>query len=353
MESKRIGIIGHFGGSENILDGQTIKTKILYNELTKSTNWEILKVDTYYKNRNPLKLVKDTISCLNKTNIIIVLLSGNGMKVYFPLLYIFVKLKKIRVFHDVIGGNLDRYVSDNPSFRKYLSSFIVNWVETQSMKEKLNNQGILNCEVMPNFKRLNIVELSDSEYTEPFSFCIFSRVMKEKGIEIAIDAIELINTEAGREKCKLDIYGRIDDGYNEEFAQVMKNASNAIQYKGMVPYDKSVDAIKDYYALLFPTFWDGEGFPGTIVDAFSAGLPVIASDWNCNKEIIDNTINGVLYPNEEIKSLKDAIEWLIYHSSEMSKMKKNCIISANKYQPDQYVKKIIEQVETSCEKPNV
>ena len=31
--SKKIAIIGHFGGSENLLDGQTIKTKILYDEL--------------------------------------------------------------------------------------------------------------------------------------------------------------------------------------------------------------------------------------------------------------------------------------------------------------------------------
>ena len=31
--NKKIAIIGHFGGNENILDGQTIKTKILYDEL--------------------------------------------------------------------------------------------------------------------------------------------------------------------------------------------------------------------------------------------------------------------------------------------------------------------------------
>ena len=30
---KEIAIIGHFGGNEEILDGQTVKTKILYNEL--------------------------------------------------------------------------------------------------------------------------------------------------------------------------------------------------------------------------------------------------------------------------------------------------------------------------------
>ena len=61
MKNKKISIIGHFGGKENILDGQTIKTKILYDELKKSTNWDIKIVDTYYKRRNPFKLLKDTL----------------------------------------------------------------------------------------------------------------------------------------------------------------------------------------------------------------------------------------------------------------------------------------------------
>ena len=96
------------------------------------------------------------------------------------------------------------------------------------------------------------------EFSEPYRFCIFSRVMKEKGIEDAIDAIQSINEDAGRVICSLDIYGRIDDGYAERFEEVLKNVTEAIQYKGMVPYDKSVEAIKDYYALLFPTYWDSD-----------------------------------------------------------------------------------------------
>ena len=142
----------------------------------------------------------------------------------------------------------------------------------------------------------------------------------------------------------LDIYGRIDDGYVERFEKVLKQVTNAIQYKGMVPYDKSVDAIKDYYALLFPTYWKGEGFPGTIVDAFSAGLPVIATNWNCNGEIIENKKNGLLYPNLEIKNLKEAICWLIDNKDEMNEFKNNCLISAEKYQPDEYIRKIVDKI---------
>ena len=113
----------------------------------------------------------------------------------------------------------------------------------------------------------------------------------------------------------------------------------------MVPYDKSVDAIKDYYALLFPTYWNGEGFPGTILDAFSAGIPVVATDWNCNGEIVDDGINGILYPNEEIKTLKEAIQFLMNNVRIVGIMKENCIESAKKFQPDKYIKNIIDMIE--------
>ena len=66
---KTIGIIGHFGGKENILDGQTIKTKILYEELSNATDWKIQKVDTYYKSRNPIKLLFDTFKSVSYTHL--------------------------------------------------------------------------------------------------------------------------------------------------------------------------------------------------------------------------------------------------------------------------------------------
>ena len=129
-DRKTVGIIGHFGGKKVFLDGQTIKTKILYEELRNATDWELFKVDTYYKKERPLGLLLRTLRCLFRTRDVIILLSGNGMKLYFPLLFFFSKHFHTRVYHDVIGGNLDSYVRDNPKFKAYLNSFQANWVET-------------------------------------------------------------------------------------------------------------------------------------------------------------------------------------------------------------------------------
>ena len=344
---KKIAIIGHFGGNRDFLDGQTVKTKILYDELTKETDWNIQKIDTYWKNKRPVKLLASTIGALICKKDVIVLLSGNGMKMLFPILSFFARFWHVRVFHDVIGGNLDKYVVKIPKFKGYLRSFHVNWVETETLRKRLSESEIDNCEVIPNFKRLNIIDEKNAVVprNEPYAFCTFSRVMKEKGIESAIEAIEKINRAHGRTVCRLDIYGVADPSYKERFEQVLEKSTDAIHYCGVVPYSKSVEVIAKYYALLFPTFWDGEGFPGTIVDAFFFFLLVIASDWNSNGEIIDDGKNGLLYPGKIAESLDEAIAYLIDRSDRMIDIKKQCILDAEKYQPDEYIKQIVRELE--------
>ena len=345
--TKRISIIGHFGADKDILDGQTVKTRILYGQLKSSTDWKIKKADTYYKSKNPVKLMLQTLGALLTTKDVIVLLSGNGMKFYFPLLCFASRVFGTRVYHDVIGGNLADYVDRYPKFKKYLNSFKVNLVETQKMKAQLEAQGIGNCKVLPNFKNLQplsadqICEIAE----EPLTFCTFSRVVKEKGVEDAIEAVESINKKHGRVRCKLKIYGAVDEGYKERFSYVMNNCTEAVEYCGAVPYDKSVEAIKNCYALLFPTYWNGEGFPGTVIDAFCAGLPVIASDWNCNAEIVEHKVTGYIYPGKDFSTLEEAVLASIDQKEAFCQMRYNCLDRAEDFTAEKCIKQVISVIE--------
>lgn len=344
--NKTISIIGHFGGNKEFLDGQTVKTKILYEELTSKTKWKILKVDTYYKNKNPLKLLFQTLKTIIKSDDIIVLLSGNGMRIYFPILYFCSKFFGKRIYHDVIGGNLDYYVKKYPKYKTYLNEFRYNWVETEGLKNKLEKLKIMNCEVIPNFKRLNIVSEKYIDKMEVnkncYKFCTFSRVMKEKGISEAIDVINKLNNEKYQGKTYLlDIFGSIDPNYKEEFESKLKYSSKEIKYCGKVPYYKSVDILKQYDVLLFPTYWNGEGFPGTIVDAFSAGVPVIATNWNYNLEIVKDNINGMIYSKKDDNGLINTIKKVVLKNN-LRFLKKNAITEAQNYLPEKYINEIIE-----------
>ncbi|MGT2910904.1 glycosyltransferase family 4 protein [Streptococcus cameli] len=340
----KVAIIGHFGGAETFTDGQTVKTLTLYNELKEVIDEEIQIIDTYYSKKNPLKLFFSSIKAIITSKNIILLISSNGMKVFFPLLYFGKKLFGTNVIHDIIGGRFGIHVDSNPSFVKYLNGFDVNLVETEMLQKDLELRGITNVEVMPNFRRKTAVSYSslDKEYTEPFAFCTFSRVTKKKGIKEAILAVEALNYKSQTKKVLLEIYGPIDPDFNDEFEELLASSSDAIRYCGEVDTSRAVEILKSYYGVLFPTFWEGEGIAGTITESFFAGVPVIASDWNCNSEVIETGRTGLIYPGAEASDLISGIEWLINRSSqEMYQIKKNCVDASYNYIPDRHISRLL------------
>ena len=343
---KKIAIIGHFGGKENFFDGQTIKTKNLELLLSGQPNLSIRRVDTYYAKRNKIKLFIDTLRALFCCEHIFLLVSVNGMKFFLPLLHYLNRITKKHIYHYVIGSELLELIEQDKRKIKYLNSLDANWFEYESGTRCLQQYGVKNVVTLPNFK--NITPISEvSQYCSEkrtYQFCTFSRVMREKGITEAIETIVRINQERQAELVHLDIYGPIDQSYQEEFDQLLAMHSSCVTYKGCVDSQKSVDVLKDYYALLFPTRWAGEGVPGTIIDAFAAGLPVIATDWNANKEIIKNMSSGIIYPSDNLDTLYDSVVWAIKNVDALNRMRVEARNQFTRYMPETILEFILNTI---------
>ena len=210
------------------------------------------------------------------------------------------------------------------------------------MKVQLEKKGFKNVFVIPNCKELAILKNEELVYdeTEPYRLCTFSRVMKEKGIEDAVNAVKKINKLENREVFILDIYGQVDKNQREWFERLQSTFPDFIRYGGLIPYDKSTDVLKEYFALLFPTYYDGEGFAGTLIDAMAAGVPVIASDWKYNKDIVEDWKTGIIMQNsldnELLNILKQKEQWM--------RMKKMCVLEARKYLPTVALQPLIENL---------
>ena len=65
--------------------------------------------------------------------------------------------------------------------------------------------------------------------------------------------------------------------------------------------------MQDYFVLLFPTNYEGKGFAGILIDAYSAGVPVIAYDWKYNAERVNETVGGV-YPTGDQLAFVDILK---------------------------------------------
>ncbi len=343
MSCKSIGIIGRV--DERLTDGQTIKTRILRDELNRANSIaNIVTVDlSNYKKRVFVVFIQ-VLVCFFKCDNIFLLVSSNGMKFFFPFIYYINKVFKRNIIHDVIGGNLQNYVSEKPKWKKYLNSFGYNLVELEFMKTELEKLGVSNCVAVPNFKRLNAIKESElkTKITYPIKLCTFSRVAKEKGILVAVEAVNKINLQAGRTVARLDIYGQVEEGFVAEFNKAKECFYEAINYKGIVPYDKSTEILKEYDALLFPTTHKGEGFPGTIIDAYASGLPVIASSWKYNSYLVINNKTGFIYDYEDTTELDKILSKITQNPESLILMKKNCLKEYEKYNPDNLIREITE-----------
>lgn len=333
----KIGICGHFGGNKTFLDGQTVKTKIITQELKKI--YSLKRVDTYNSKKRIFNILFGLIKLLAQCKNIIILPAHNGLKIIAPFLVFFNKIFKRKLHYIVIGGWLSKYLEDKESLKECLKKFDYIYVETSTMKKALENKGFKNIVIMPNCKDLKILKEEELVYntSKPYKLCTFSRVVKEKGIEDAIEAVKSINENSKEIIYTLDIYGQIDEDYKERFENLAKGFPEYIKYKGLVPFDKSVDVLKEYYILLFPTYYQGEGLAGTLIDSMSAGVPIVASDWRYNKEVI-NSKNGFIFETRNMEKFIDILYRLSLENSLVNKLKSNCLKEAIKFDSKQVIK---------------
>ena len=91
-------------------------------------------------------------------------------------------------------------------------------------------------------------------------------------------------------------------------------------------------------------YYQGEGFAGSLIDAMAAGLPIIASDWKYNREIVKNGTNGLLFPASDADALSKRLVWLYKHQNEWNDFRKNCLDEAHNYLPEIAMREFISDI---------
>ena len=346
--SAKVSVLGHFGAGETLLNGQTVKTKIITEELQRRFGREQdLRIDTHGGWKTLVKAPFQTISALKNSKNILIFPAQNGLRIYAPLLSFFRHFFKGRKLHYVvIGGWLPQFLTKRNGLAKALKNFDGIYVETGTMKSALEARGFENVFVMPNCKKLTVLSENELVYPQgvPYKLCTFSRVMREKGIEDAVKTVTAVNQSFGRTVFSLDIYGQVDENQTEWFGSLQRTFPDYIRYGGLIPFDKSVEILKEYFALLFPTYYEGEGFAGTLIDAYSAGVPVIASDWKYNTELVNENV-GYVYKTRDNVALAELLSTVATNPTLILKKKNACLYEVKKYQIENAVSILLNLIE--------
>lgn len=334
---KKIAIIGHFAFDKEYVDGQTIKTKTFVKGIEKRIGEkQVMKIDTHGGIKSIIKIVRQLIIAFFKCDSIAVLTAQNGLKVFIPLIAIGNMIFNRDIFYVVIGGWLPSVIKGKVFLKIFLKQFDSIFVETNIMKKLMYDENVFNVEVLPNCKELKIADYTTlKQYNSiPLRVCTFSRVMEEKGITDVINVIMQINEDYGAVLFELDIYGPIDKNYLDSFTALCDTIPDYIRYKGTISPDKSTEVLKEYYSLIFPTKYFTEGVPGTIIDAYAAGVPVVFSKWESYKDVVEDGVVGLGYEFGNINELKKILVGLSYMPKTMNDMKKNCLQKAVEFSSD-------------------
>lgn len=345
----KIGVWGQFGDGGKIADGQAVRTTIITNELRRRYgDTAVATINTNAWRKKPLRFLFSSISLLRRSEVFIIAPADNGFKVFVPILDFFNRIFKRRILYVVIGGFLPELLRKKPKYIKMVNRFTGSFVQTENIKKDLEEIGIKNLSILSNPKRLNSLREDEVRLIKDkkIKVCVFSRIYADKGVEDAIEAVKIANEILGGQYISLDMFGLVPESYKERLKELLQDNEGLVRYNGIIDYDKTVETLKDYFVLLFPTYYHGEGSPGNVIDAYNSALPIIATDWLYNSDVVLNGKTGLLVPVKNPQELANAILRLYNNRQLQFELAKNSLREASKYDPDAILASFYKTIES-------
>ncbi len=128
-------------------------------------------------------------------------------------------------------------------------------------------------------------------------FLFVGRLTPEKGIDVLLEAF-------GNTDKQLRIAG--DGPMREKVVATCQKHPNMV-YLGSLDKTGIDEQLASCTALVFPSIWF-EGMPMTILEAFAAGTPVIASHLGAMQAMVKDGENGLLFPAGNVMGLQSCVE---------------------------------------------
>jgi glycosyltransferase involved in cell wall biosynthesis len=127
---------------------------------------------------------------------------------------------------------------------------------------------------------------------------------KSKGILDFIEVIRICHQQDAR------IVGKV---MGKAYSELEENALNEataegiLHFEGVLTGNKKSAAFLHANAFLFPSIFESENFPTVIIEAFAAGLPVVATKWRGIPDLVKNGKNGFIHPPHAIAAMAHSI----------------------------------------------
>lgn len=330
---KKIIFVGGVGSPNEFVGGEVTKNKNLLAAMRNSGR-KVYVIDTHDARRKLWRLFPIPFVLLLhlKTNVI---LSTNLRNIYWLIRWFSMVKTKRRITFIGTGGAFSRWILEGKIDAKHMMFLHKIVVQGNKMKEELAQAGLPQGYILPNCKMIDYLpDLSRTKHsTEKTRFVFMSRMQEEKGIEMILDCAKRLNKEGYQDKFTVDYYGLFEDNtYKKKFMAILADVPNA-SFKGVLNLrtNEGYDELAAHDVMLFPSYWRGEGFPGIVIDALIAGLPIIISDWNFNADYVEEGETGYVIKAKDVEALYQKMLDAICDKEKYIKLASMCQNRAKKY----------------------
>lgn len=208
-----------------------------------------------------------------------------------------------------LTGLIDRYRSrkDERIARKF-DSFVVLTEEDKTYWGNMPNISVIPNAALPMPLK--------SDCTAKRVIAV-GRLDYQKGFDRLINVWELVKKNSASEGWRLDIFGQ---------GEWLDMLEDMIQSKGLsdstkinVPTDEIAKEYAGSSILAMTSHY--EGFPMVMIEAMSAGLPVVTFDYKCGpRDIISDGIDGLIVPDGDLNAFATALLGLMADDNRRKQM---------------------------------
>ncbi len=156
------------------------------------------------------------------------------------------------------------------------------------------------------------VEMRPGPPSEPARLLYFGRIVPEKGVETAIEAVASLTRREGFAAVELSILGAGAKEYMRRLEQRAQElgVADRVRFVGEKSIDEIPAALQGFDICLFTSTWP-EPFGRTIVEAMLAGLVVVGADVGGSREIFEQYDGGIVFRPGDAADLADRVARVI------------------------------------------
>ncbi len=349
--SRSAGLIGNLGAERAVFNGQTLRTRLVRDEFCKRLGVANTHcADSALIARRPLHVLAEIVRCFRHSDVVCVMPGERGLRALMPLFLLLRSLFHRPVHYLVVGGWLPAFLRERPRLCAMVARLDGLHVQSRRMQRELSQLGIDHVYLLPNFRdfsppALHLEAPPMRHGTAPLKLVFLSRVIPEKGLALCVEIVDALNAaRPDAPVVTLDIYGPVAEAHRGWLDGLLANARSAIRQHGPVQPEHVVSTLAAHDVLLFPTWYSGEGFPGVIVEAYAAGIAVVASDWQDNAEVVEDGVTGRVVATGDRQALQQAILELLSAPQRLAEMKRAARARAASFHVDQIIPALLHRL---------